>query len=79
LLAAVSRGSKGLKKGEDMPGSLTALKGDLLDREKALDGARGFIDKSSRTVDNPIDKVYFRSLPTVGVADITIRYYSPKK
>jgi hypothetical protein len=78
-LAAVARGSKGLKKGEDRPGSLAALKADLLGREKQTEGMRGVIDKSSRKEDRPIQRVYFQSLPTVAVADITIRYYSTRK
>jgi hypothetical protein len=78
-LAAVARGTKGLKKGEDRPGSLAALKADLLGRESELEGMRGVIDKSSKKEDRPIQRVYFKTLPTVAVADITIRYYSGKK
>lgn len=79
MLAAVSRGSKGLKKGDDKPGSLAALQADLLGREKELEGMRGIIDKGSKKEDTRIQRVFFKTLPTVAVADITIRYYSPKK
>jgi hypothetical protein len=78
-VAAVARGAKDLKKGEDRPGSLAALKADLLGREAKLEGMRGIIDKGSKKEHRPIERVYFRSQPTVAVADITIRYYSGKK
>ena len=79
FLAAVSRGAKGLKKGDDMPGSLAALQADLLGREKELDGRRGIIDKGAKKEASAIQRVFFKPLPTVGVADITIRYYTAKK
>jgi hypothetical protein len=79
FLAAVSRGAKGLKKGDDMPGSLAALQADLLGREKELDGMRGIIDKGAKKEASAIQRVFFKPLPTVGVADITIRYYAAKK
>jgi hypothetical protein len=78
-MAAVARGAKSLAKGEDRAGSLAARKADLLGREAQLDGMRGVIDKGTKKEDRPIQRVYFRPLPTVAVADITIRYYSPKK
>ncbi|HJZ89824.1 MAG TPA: hypothetical protein VKE40_03055 [Gemmataceae bacterium] len=78
-LTAVSYGARGLAKGEEKPGSLAALKKDLRGRAAATEGMRGVIDKGNRTEDNPIQHVYFKTLPTVGVSDITIRYYSPKK
>jgi hypothetical protein len=78
MLAAVSRGSKGLKKGDDQPGSLSALKADLLGREKELEGMRGIIEKGDKKADTRIQRVFFKTLPTVAVADISIRYYSPK-
>jgi hypothetical protein len=78
-MAAVARGAKCLVKGEDRAGSLAARKADLLGREAQLDGMRGVIDKGTKKEDRPIQRVYFRPLPTVAVADITIRYYSPKK
>jgi hypothetical protein len=77
-LAAVARGYRGIPRGEFKPGSLTALKADLLGREKALDGMRGVIDKGGDKKAHPIERVHFKTLPTVGVADITIRYYSKK-
>src|SRR5262245_5745812 len=67
-LAAVSRGSKELKKGDIKPQSLRSLKGDLLGREEQLEGQRGYIDKGARKVANPIDRIFFEPLPTVGVA-----------
>jgi hypothetical protein len=79
MLAAVSRGSKGLAKGDDKPGSLAALQADLLGREKELEGQRGIIDKGDKKADTRIQRVFFKTLPTVAVADITVRYYSPKK
>jgi hypothetical protein len=78
-LTAVSYGARGLANGEDKPGSLAALRKDLRGRAAAREGMRGVIDKSDRTEEHQIQHIFFKTLPTVGVADITIRYYSPKK
>jgi hypothetical protein len=51
------------------------LKGQDADSE----GARGIIDKGGKKEASPLQRVQFKTLPSVGVADITLRYYTPKK
>jgi hypothetical protein len=76
---AISRGARGLKAKEDPPGSLAALKSLLKNREEQPEGARGMMVKGDKVEKGNIEKIHFLTLPTVGVADITLRYYSPKK
>jgi hypothetical protein len=76
---AISRGARGLKGKEDPPGSLAALKGLLKNREVDPEGQRGMMVKGDQVVKGNIEKIHFLTLPTVGVADITLRYYAPKK
>ena len=76
---AISRGARGLKPKENPPGSLAALKSFLKNREEAPEGARGMMVKGETVEKGKIEKIQFLTLPTVGVADVTIRYYSSKK
>jgi hypothetical protein len=77
LLAAVARGAFAPSKDEDKPGSLTALKADLLGREKGLEGARGVVGKADQKEEHLIERIYFKPLPSVAIVDATIRYYTP--
>jgi len=78
VLAAVSRGAQ-TKSNGSRPGSLARLQAMLKGVDADGEGARGVIDKGSKKEASPLQRVPFKSLPSVGVADITLRYYTPKK
>lgn len=65
------------------PGSLKRLQANLLDvfdESGKLDptGSRGLVVKGTDPAASPVNTVFFRPLPTVPTADITVRYYVPK-
>ena len=78
MLAAVARGSKGLRNKEIKPGSLDVLQADLRGRVRETEGQRGAIGKGDTKQGSAIEKIFFQALPAVPVADVTVRYYSPK-
>lgn len=75
-LVAIARGTKitGAK-----PQTLKALQAELRGREKAGDGARGLIVKGGDAETNVVSKVFFKPAPEIPVADLTLRYFTPKK
>jgi len=78
VLAAVSRGAQ-TKSNGGRPGSLARLQAVLKGLDDDSEGARGIIDKGGKKEASPLQRVQFTTLPSVGVADITLRYYTPKK
>lgn len=78
-LNAVARGANGIPTIDGRPGSLSELQAGLKGRETEADGARGMMVKGNQTRKGKIEKIFFQSLPTVGVADVTLHYYAPKK
>jgi hypothetical protein len=77
-LVAISRGAEDRASGSK-PSSLAGLQ-DLLRKQCATaSGARGVIGSSDKAKEHMVERVPFKPLPSVGVADITIRYYTPKK
>ncbi len=65
------------------PGSLKRLQANLLDvfdESGKLDptGSRGLVVKGTDPTPSQVTPVFFRPLPTVPTADITVRYYVPK-
>ncbi|HVK12188.1 MAG TPA: hypothetical protein VM597_25775 [Gemmataceae bacterium] len=79
VMNAISRGARGLDPKAIPPGSVAGLKGLLKNRQVQPEGQRGMIVKGDQVKKGNIEKIHFLTLPTVGVADITIRYYAPKK
>jgi hypothetical protein len=75
-LVAIARGAK---IGGTKPQSLKALQAELRGREKAGEGARGLIVKGGNAETSEVQKVYFKPTPEIAVADVTLRYYTPKK
>lgn len=61
------------------PQSLKALQADLRGRAKAADGARGFVVKGGDAERFETNTVYFAPSSDLPVADITLRYFTPKK
>lgn len=76
-VVAIARGTTQV--GAVKPGSLKALQSDLRGREKASEGARGLVAKGGAKENFEVTKVFFKPLPDVPVADISLRYYTPKK
>jgi len=61
------------------PQSLKALQADLRGRAKAADGARGYVVKGGTAERNETEGVYFTPSSDTPVADVSLRYFAPKK
>jgi len=77
-LVAISRGAEDRALGSK-PSSLAGLQDQLRKQSATASGARGVIGSSGKAKEHMVERVPFKSLPAIGVADITIRYYTPKK
>ena len=75
---AMSRTRGGTRPPGVKPQSLKALQADLRGR-LGTDGARGYVVKSGATEKFETRSVYFVPTPELPVADISLRYLSPKK
>ena len=78
-LVSISRGAEDRTPGGSKPSSLAGLKDALKKPSASNSGARGVIGSGDKAKEHAVERVPFRSVPSVGVADITIRYYTPKK
>lgn len=80
MLASISRGSL-LSQRDSVPGTLDALKADLLGREQqdsARSTSRGLIGRAKTQGEREVVKVKFQADTTVPTMLLTIRYYEPK-
>ncbi len=75
-LVAIARGGKisGAK-----PQTLRALQAELRGREKNGEGGRGLIVKGGNSETSVVTKVYFKPTPDIPIADLTVRYWTPKR
>ena len=75
---ALSRTRGGTRPSGVKPQTLKALQADLRGRI-GTDGARGYVVKSGATEKFETRSVYFIATPELPVADISLRYFTPKK
>ncbi|MDB5311705.1 MAG: hypothetical protein JWO38_5907 [Gemmataceae bacterium] len=61
------------------PQSLKALQADLRGRAKGADGARGYVVKGGTAERFDTESVYFTPTTDTPVADVSLRYFGPKK
>ena len=78
-LVSISRGAEDRTPGGSKPSSLDGLKSALRKQGVTSSGARGVIGSADKAKEHAVERVAFKSVPSVGVADITIRYYTPRK
>lgn len=72
--------SRGATKSDDgKPQTLEELQADLRGRAAATEGSRGYVTKSKSVEEFQTEATYFTPVPDSPIADISIRYYSPKK
>ncbi len=76
---AIARTRGGTRPTGVKPQSLKSLQADLRGRAKGSDGARGFVVKGGTAERAETETVSFTPSAETPVADISLRYYTPKK